>query len=173
METGNLDLLLKDKSKKVRHHSLEDIWSDLLDYYYSATNIRTWSKFKYDLKSKLTIESQMLTINACLKLIEYGNEKALTILKDMNVDTSSIKSIYSALNRKKTKLEILNARNDDRQKKEAINFSKILARIQIQLPYQVNPDQISLEAWVGMLQVLQEKNKAQKEALNNKKGRRK
>jgi len=173
METGNLSLLKKDQSKKVRHRNLEDIWNDLLDYYYSNTNVRTWNKFKYDLRSKLTIESQILTINTCLKLIEYGSEKGLQLLKDMGVDVSSIKTIQSTLNRKKTKLDILKFREDDRQKTETLNFSKILAKIQIQLTYQINSDVISLEGWIALIQELREKNKAQNEALNKSKGRRK
>ena len=83
----------------------------------------------------------------------------------MGIPTESIKSIKQAINRRKTAIDLMDAKRNSENKGEVANFEKIVASVEIQLGYQIKVKSISLARWVGIIQTLKLKNEAQQNTL--------
>lgn len=115
----------------------------------------------------MKLSNEIFTCEAALKLIELGDVQGIEILKGMGISTDSLKSIKQAINRKKTAIDLMDAKRNNENKGEAASFEKIVASVEIQLGYQVKVKDISLARWVGIIQTLKIKHEAQQNALKS------
>ncbi len=171
METNNLNLLRRPRKKplKLKKVNLNDVWYDLLDYFYSNTNKQSWEEFMDYMKDRLSVSNEILLAEASISLIALGDEEGIKLLKSMNIPTSSIKAIKGAINRKKTAIELMDAKRHKTEKKDAVRFESLLASVEMQIGYQLKPEEITLARWVGLINTLRIKQEAEKESLKRHK----
>lgn len=167
MKTENLDLLKRKKKSRIRKINLDDVWSDLLDYYYSNINPKEWDKFKASLAKKIKLLSEILTIENCVDMIRYGDEEAIEILNSIGVKTGSIKNINNAVNRKITSLNMLESKSKGSTSSEMPSFENTLAKVELYAGYQISTNGMSLERWINKVKAISEKSKIEKEYANN------
>lgn len=171
METSDLSLLRRPRKKplKLKQINLNDVWYDLLDYYYSNTNKKSWEDFVGYINDRLSVSNEILLAEASINLIALGDEEGIKVLKSIDMPTSSIKAMKAAINRKKTAIELMDAKRHKSDKGEAVKFESLLASIELQLGYQLRPDELTLARWVGLINTLRIKHEAEKEALKKNK----
>ena len=117
------------------------------------------------------MSADILACNSAFNAVCLGSTDGLRMLKKLKVDTSSIESIRSAINRKETKLNLLKLKETKTEKKEAVLFASTLAAIQLQLPFQLDTSKMSLEKWIELVKKIREKNKAEQSAREGNKNR--
>jgi hypothetical protein len=118
-------------------------------------------------QKRLSLSNDIFLCETAIELIRIGDEDGITILEGMKIDTQSFESILAGINRKKTSIQLLDSKQQKESKKERVSFEKMLASVEIQIGYQIKPEEISLARWVGILDTLKTKNEASKEAAKN------
>lgn len=171
METKNLSLLKVNPKTKIKHHDLNLIWNELLDYYYKNTSKKSWGKFLKDIDRKTKLESKLLLIDYALELIRLGDEEGILMLNRMNIKTDSLIDIKQGINRIKTSIDMLSAMQNKSETEEAVTFFDMLAKVELQIGYQIKIDDVSLDRWVSIIKILYEKHKAESEAINKMKNK--
>lgn len=171
MTTGNLLLLKVNPGEKVSEKRLSDAWLDLQEYYYSNTNNLSFKRFKENLKKALMLEAEISACWAALVVIEFGDEDGYELLKKSGISSMDEKAIRSVILRKETKLELIKSRLGNNDKKEAVNFYKIVASVESGLNRQLNLSEINLERWVAYLSELKDKNDEVRKQTNTKRWR--
>lgn len=104
-----------------------------------------------------------------LALIDLGDEEGLNVLEELKVDTTSLESIKAAINRRKTAIDLMDARQSAENKGEAVKYEDMIASVELQLGYQLKLNGVSLSRWVGILNTLKKKREAEKAAIKNSK----
>lgn len=173
METNNLSLLKKEPLKIVRHHNLEGVWTEIVEYYNTSLNKIDWDNFKRIRHKILKVESEIVVCNAALKLISYGDERGLIALESIGVKAKTIKGIRAAISRKKTSLQTMKDKEGKNTKSgnKRPEFDEIKAIIQIHLPYYLDARIISVSEWVNTIKQIELKNKADADLIKKSKKR--
>ena len=145
---------------------------DLQEFYYSNTNEYSFNKFKKNFKSVILIQNEITGCYAALRLVELGFDEGYETLKFFGINYEDVDEIRSAILRKETRLEFAKNKLDTNDKKEAVNFYKIIASVERNLNRQMNLPDINLERWVAYLGEIKEKNEADKQAAKEMKNKR-
>ncbi len=132
-------------------------------------NKNSWTEFINYINEKIRIENEILRAEASIKLIGLGDEEGIAVLEEMGFPTDSIKSIKAAINRKKTTINLMDAKHQKENKKESASFEKMIAIVELQLGYQLRINELTLSRWVGILSSMKEKHRAETEAIKEKK----
>jgi hypothetical protein len=169
METGNLELLKVNPKEKAESQRLNDVWLDLLEYYYSNTNQTAFRKFFTTIKTVVRLEQELISCQAAYYLIGLGDESGYEILKRWGIESQDEDRIKSAILRKQTKLELARLRLKDDGKEERVSFYKIVSIVENSLGRQLNLIEINLERWVAYLNDVKEKNESLKKEHNKRK----
>jgi len=179
METGNLMLLvesqkkLNEKQQEKLNKTLNDVWLDLQEYYYSETNKQSFNRFKNNFKNVILCQNEVTGCYAGLKLVELGIEEGYETLMFFKISAIEKEQIESAIRRKETKLELLKNKLDNNDKKEAVSFYKMVANVERNLNRQLNLTEINLERWIAYLAEIKEKHESEKKLARNNKNKRK
>lgn len=173
LKTNNLNLLKKDPQLKIPKEILDETWYSLLDYYYNGTNPKEWQSYLENIIDSKETEANITLINACIMLIETGDNTGYNILKRNGINCDNLKSISSYLSREKSQFGIILSRLKSDGKKEARTFEMTLAAVSRQCHYWIDKDKITLEEWVGIISDLREYQKSQEAsfATNKRKWR--
>lgn len=148
-----------------------EIWNNLLEYYYLNTSKKSWQKFINDLKKKTDLKCKISVCEIALDLIAFGDEDGLNVLKEYNIPTNSLASIKSGINRLKTSIDLIDAMQNNDNKKESYSFHEMLGSIEMQLGYQLKVDEISLERWIGIIKSLNKKHEIEQQSINKLKSK--
>jgi hypothetical protein len=169
LKTNNLSLLKKDQQLTVPKQVLDETWYSLLDYYYNGTNPKEWQNYLETIIDSKETEANITLINACIMLINIGDNTGYDILKRNSINCDTLKSAISYLNREKSQFKIILSRLRSDDKKEARTFEMTLAAVSRQCHYWINKDKITLEEWVGIISDLREYQKSQETLFPNNK----
>lgn len=170
METENLELLKVNPNEEVSEQRLNDVWLDLLEFYYTNTNQLAFKKFSNNIKNIVSIEQELVACYAAVELIKLGDETGYEYLRKFKINDTDADKIRSAILRKETKLELTRSRMKDNGKQEKLSFYKIVSSVENALNRQMNLAEINLERWIAYLNDVKEKQEALKKQ-GNKKGK--
>lgn len=152
---------------------MKKIWNNLLDQYYKRSNSKAYNNFFRDTKQRESLRNKIITFNAIyIILLRSSNEPRIEKCKHILVNEFGIKNhdpqyIKSLILREKSRLELLDKKQQSDTKREEINFWKIVAQIEQSLGYQLDIEKVTLARWIEIISTLKEK------AQNiNKNGRR-
>lgn len=170
-------MLLKRRPKtKVSPELIVNTWLDLQDFYYSETNKNGFESFKRNLSKIHEIKNEILKCKAGQTLARYNQDSGYDILEKYGVKSKDDTIIKSEIFRRETKLRLHESRMNKTDEQEAVKFYEMLPSIESQLGYQIKGEGISLERWVGIINHIKNKNKAEKTAYEkskrSKRGRR-
>ena len=171
METGNLELLKGNPQEKAKEENLNDVWLDLLEYFYSNTNQSAFKKFFSLIRLIGRLEQEVVSCYAAFQIVSLGDESGYDILKKWGIESKDHDRIKSGILRKETKLELARRKLKDNGKEEKISFYKIVSIVEDNLGRQLNLDEINLERWVAYLNDVKEKSKALKKQNNKRKSK--
>lgn len=155
--------------KKQHEKQINEIWLDLLDFYYRSTNKSEWIKFLTNLKKVEKIKNEITGCKAALGMIELMDDRGFAYLKSFGVNSQEPDIIKSAILNKETALEFAENRLIKNDKHEAFRFYKVLASVQYSLKRNIDVENTCLAEWVEILNDLSERNKAEQEAYNKTK----
>lgn len=171
METQNLSLLKVNPKAKVSEETLNDVWLDLLEYYYTNTNQSAFKRFFNTIKTVTQLEMELVSCHASFDMVKLGDERGYEILRHWKINSTDSEQIRSAILRRETKLELARRKLNDNGKDEKVNFYRIVASVEGALNRQMNLAEINLERWVAYLNDIKEKQEAQKQEQNKRKGK--
>ena len=172
MEMGiypDLNLLKRKQSIKADKALLSRTWNNLREYYFSSINQSSFDKFKREYKETITLQNAIVSIQAAAIMFTYGDKSACDTLEHFGVKGKTLESIKSGLYRKQTALKLLLSKNDSNSKREAESFYAILARVESDLPHQIDIEKTSLKRWVEIVNDIKNKNIAKKASLPQRK----
>ncbi len=162
MNTQNLNLLNPLK-QKVKKEKLEKIWNNLIDSYYKKSNIRSYNNFLRETIRRESLRNKIVTLNAIYIVLSRSSNKLninickSILTKDFNITNHNLKFLKSTILREKSRLQLLDKKNIDKNKKEEINFWKIVSHVEQGLGYQLDIDKITLARWIEIVASLKEK----------------
>jgi hypothetical protein len=158
------ELLKKEHEKQVN-----EIWYEILDFYYRSTNKAEWIKFLSNLKKVEKIKNEITGCKAALGLVELFDERGYEHLKSFGINSTDTDRIKSAILNKETALEFAENRLIKNDKEESFRFYKVLASVQYSLKRNIDVENTCLAEWVEIMNDLSERNKAEVEAYNKTK----
>lgn len=158
------ELLKKSDEKRVN-----EIWLDLLDFYYRSTNKAEWIKFLNNLKRVARLKKEITGCKSAFELIGLMDESGYDYLKSFGIDSTDKERIRSSILAKETNLEFAELKMIQNDKKEAFNMYRILAGLKISHNISMDVENTCLAEWVEILRGISEKNKAETEAYNKTK----
>lgn len=167
------------RQKKVENKELLDIEKIILDEYFKAINDRSftnrlqiWARIdslqlKYSIVKSLIgrmrlgfADDQMASRLAFIKeLAKHGFRMAE--INTSEGDALEIIRLNTACEGIKTKINILASELNLKSKKESVSLAKQLqiATLGLQYPYRLNPKEITVEEWIEITKLLEEKAK--------------
>ena len=173
METGNLLLLAKDQAqvKESDKEILNEVWLNLLDFYYGSTNKQSWENFLRNYRNVIKIQNEIIGSSAALELCKLFDQRGYEHLKKFGINSEDSDRIQSAISMKQTKLELAENKLQSNNEKESFSFYKTLASVEYSVKRSIDIDKTSLAQWVAIITDLSERNKAEAQAYNKLKKR--
>lgn len=176
MKTGNIGLL-NPKNIKISDKDLNEIWNNLLEYYYKESNYKKHVSVIRKIKKVKLLENKITTCYSSILLIKISQDEsnikvARESLDSFGYKNKDIKFVENNLKRLKSDLEFLVKQNKkefkEKNKKEDINFWKLVAQVEEARGGNVlNVELISLARWIAIVKEIKARN-----SNNTKNGRR-
>jgi len=165
-----LNLLKRKRSQKVSYQLLSDTWIDLQEYYFENTNANSFDSFRRNIKKIAIIKNEINICNACEMLIRCGQSDGFDILESIGIKAKEFDLIKSEIFRRETKIKLIESKMNKANTEESVKFYEMLARVEMNLPHEVNLDTMTLERWVNKLKAIREKQEAANRVYNERKG---
>lgn len=162
MNTQNLNLL-NPQNEKVKKEKLEEIWNNLLDEYYRKSNIKSYNNFFRETKQREGLRNKVITLNAVYIILSRStNEDKILICKniltkDFNIQNHNLKFLKSLILREKSRLKLLDKKQKKDNKREEVNFWKLVSQVEQSLGYQLDIEKVTLSRWIEIIATLKEK----------------
>jgi len=174
MEMPDLNLLKRNEQSEVPYENLMETWDNLREYYYSETNLKSFVKFKAKLSNVIDLKQQLASSKAGLMQIKYGDARGFENLENLGIKETDPVKIQSQINRIDTRIRL--AENENKKnpsdKKEAYKYRDMVADIELNLPHQLDADEMTLEKWVNIIKSTNRKSEAQRAAYEKSKVKR-
>lgn len=95
-------------------------------------------------------------------------EIARGVLREFDIRAKDPKVIRSSVLKEKSRLEALDKKNKNQNKKEEINFWRLATKVQTGLGYQLNIDKIMLAEWIEIVNELRERQPLSNKGKNGR-----
>lgn len=162
MNTQNLNLL-NPQNEKVKKEKLEEIWNNLIDEYYKKSNIKSYNHFFRETKQREGLRNKVITLNAVYIILSRStNEDKILICKniltkDFSIQNHNLKFLKSLILREKSRLKLLDKKQKKDNKREEVNFWKLVSQVEQSLGYQLDIEKVTLLRWIEIIATLKEK----------------
>ena len=137
--------------------------------------MRSYNNFLREGKEREGLRNKVYTCHAASLVFFYSTkkdhiERAQVVLREFGITSSDHKIIKSSILREKSRLETLDKKNEIKNKKEEINFFRLVAKVEQALGYSINIDKIVLAHWLEIIKSLADKKPLSNTIKNGRKG---
>lgn len=169
LNEGDLTLLNPFQEKLPKTLNLNQVWINLLEKYYIATNKVGYDSIIRKLKQKEILRNKITACSACyLSLKNSLNcEQAKQTLVYFGINEDNVELIQKRIQREASLLKKFDTESSGQNKKESVNFWKLVSAVEDGLgrPISYDIEKITLAHWIELVKLLKEKNK--KKSIGN------
>lgn len=165
MKTGEISQL-NPLNQKVDEEVLRLTWTNLLEEYFAVSNKEGYRILLEHTKRVELIRNKITTCYACLLLRRINDTTNESVIVDTLKyfgynENLLVEEIKRRLSREASYLKLLDKSKELEKvnKKEEINFWRLVAQYEDSAQQQIDVDKMTLAHWIEKVKILREKNK--------------
>lgn len=152
--------LLNPQGKLPKEKNLNEIWNNILEAYYKASNFREYRSILRSVKRVHALKNKINTCHASVILLKINplNEVALDSLANFGYKNKSIDEIERLLSKELSNLKLLEKKNRKSDEKQEIDFWQLVADVEEARGFQLDIDKMPLSRWMSIVKQIKLKN---------------